>query len=367
MMQSSKNNQFTARDIERYYSGEMSAPERHALEKAALDDPFLADALEGLTFTSTVNDDLQKIKNRLLQKTGRKKIVPIQKYQWLKIAAVLLVVAGGGLLAYNILSPENKSIAQNTGKENQIVPDQNNISSPTDSIAIQKEQPKIELKKDIAVTQKKKLSKKTILPQKQFTANKEQLQQTVVTAPLRSFKPKQNVNNEFLKNLPEKTNPDSNLQTTGYKNQAASDSDAMNFVALNQKKALKNDTIKNFNVTLKTINLPQSEVVVIGNSAQKKKVGKTIITIDTLEPAEGYTNFNDYIASNLKSPEELEIKPVSGEVQLSFDVNKEGEPVNITVVKSLCHKCDEEAIRLLKEGPKWKKKKNKKGRITIKF
>ena len=66
-------------------------------------------------------------------------------------------------------------------------------------------------------------------------------------------------------------------------------------------------------------------------------------------------------------PEELKTKTVSGEVQLSFDVNKEGQPVNIKVEKSLCQKCDEEAVRLLKDGPKWKKKKNKKGKLTIKF
>jgi len=54
-------------------------------------------------------------------------------------------------------------------------------------------------------------------------------------------------------------------------------------------------------------------------------------------------------------------------VQLSFDVDKNGQPTNIAVVKSLCQKCDEEAIRILKEGPKWKKNKNKKGKITIKF
>ena len=43
-MMSSKNNGFTAGDIERYHSGKMSPEERHALEKAALDDPFLAGA-----------------------------------------------------------------------------------------------------------------------------------------------------------------------------------------------------------------------------------------------------------------------------------------------------------------------------------
>ena len=38
---------FTASDIEKYHKGQLSAKERHDLEKAALDDPFLADALEG--------------------------------------------------------------------------------------------------------------------------------------------------------------------------------------------------------------------------------------------------------------------------------------------------------------------------------
>ncbi len=38
---------FTAADIEKYHKGLLSAKERHDLEKAALDDPFLADALEG--------------------------------------------------------------------------------------------------------------------------------------------------------------------------------------------------------------------------------------------------------------------------------------------------------------------------------
>ena len=38
---------FTADDIEKYHKGVLSAKEMHDLEKAAMDDPFLADALEG--------------------------------------------------------------------------------------------------------------------------------------------------------------------------------------------------------------------------------------------------------------------------------------------------------------------------------
>jgi TonB family protein len=110
------------------------------------------------------------------------------------------------------------------------------------------------------------------------------------------------------------------------------------------------------------------EMVVIGYGTQKKSTEPyPRVVIDTLEPAEGFINFDDYIARNIKMPEEFKAKTTSGEVQLSFDVDKNGQPVNIAIVKSLCSKCDEEAIRLLKEGPKWKKKKNQKGKITIKF
>jgi hypothetical protein len=39
---------YTAGDLERYISGQMSRDEMHRLEKTALDDPFLAEALEGM-------------------------------------------------------------------------------------------------------------------------------------------------------------------------------------------------------------------------------------------------------------------------------------------------------------------------------
>ena len=43
---------YSVEDIERYLSGGMSAKEMHDMEKAALQDPFLADAIEGFGNTS---------------------------------------------------------------------------------------------------------------------------------------------------------------------------------------------------------------------------------------------------------------------------------------------------------------------------
>ena len=43
------NNHFSAEYIRKYLEGKLPADEMHALEKAALDDPFLADAIEGMS------------------------------------------------------------------------------------------------------------------------------------------------------------------------------------------------------------------------------------------------------------------------------------------------------------------------------
>ena len=90
------------------------------------------------------------------------------------------------------------------------------------------------------------------------------------------------------------------------------------------------------------------------------------IKFEELEPADGWSNYNTYLANNLNIPGDLKRKEdIKGQVQLSFEVNQQGDPINIRVEKSLCVKCDEEAIRVVKQGPKWKKKNKKAKRITI--
>ena len=119
-MMSSKNSGFTASDIERYHSGKMPARERHALEKAALDDPFLADALEGYAFTQTPVADLAAIRARLLQKQDTKKIITLyKKYRWLSAAAAFIILAGSGWLAFKTLSIEKNDYAVAPPKETQ--------------------------------------------------------------------------------------------------------------------------------------------------------------------------------------------------------------------------------------------------------
>ncbi len=96
------------------------------------------------------------------------------------------------------------------------------------------------------------------------------------------------------------------------------------------------------------------------------RVRNSTMKLEEPEPADGWSKYDTYIANNLNVPENIERqKSTGGEVELSFEVNTIGEPVNIIVEKSLCDICDKEAIRLLREGPKWKKKTKKKSKTTV--
>ena len=53
-------------DIERYSKGELSPAEMHELERKALSDPFLADALEGYAHTATPTAELDRSREVLL-------------------------------------------------------------------------------------------------------------------------------------------------------------------------------------------------------------------------------------------------------------------------------------------------------------
>ena len=109
-----------------------------------------------------------------------------------------------------------------------------------------------------------------------------------------------------------------------------------------------------------------SEIVISNKKVNSNRARNNTMVLEEPEPADGWSNFDIYLANNLKIPESFKDKQTatSGEVQLSFDVTKEGEPINIKVKKSLCETCDKEAIRLIKEGPKWKRK-TKKGKATV--
>jgi hypothetical protein len=396
-MMSSKNNGFTASDIERYHSGKMSPGEKHALEKAALDDPFLADALEGYAFTSTPAADLTKIQSRLEDKIDQKKVVPFfQRYKWLSVAALFIIIAGTGWLVYSISEKENRQpVAVQNEKESHEIQSQQTLPD-TNSNSGNISDKKINDKQEVTTSAKKEIdinkaisngrSQESIVysnsRNNQSNAHYKNESNPNSVNPLSEPQNQAERKNGRISNVqPVEINRIATTSTIQKKNDTANiaiskanlnNNTAANTPGIRVRGIEQSDSVKHLDIVLQQ--LPKDsqpaleEVVVAGYGAQKKSMDRyPKVTIDTLEPAEGYVKFDDYVISNLQMPDELNTKSIAGEVQLAFDVDQNGKPTNITVVKSLCEKCDEEAIRLLKEGPKWKKKKDKKGKITIKF
>lgn len=94
-------------DIERYLSGKMTAAEMHALEKAALSDPFLADALEGGSSLSPA-DLTQELQS--LQAAIHKRVAEEGKNNrggwWWRIAAALLLLGASSYIIYNLIGKQ---------------------------------------------------------------------------------------------------------------------------------------------------------------------------------------------------------------------------------------------------------------------
>jgi hypothetical protein len=58
---------YSAHDIERYLNRQMNAAEMHAFEKAMMDDPFLADAVDGyrsMPAAQSIQSDLAELKKK---------------------------------------------------------------------------------------------------------------------------------------------------------------------------------------------------------------------------------------------------------------------------------------------------------------
>ncbi len=391
--------------LQRYHEGKLSPAERHALEKAALEDPFLAAALEGYAFTATAGTDVAELQKRLEAKTKNSNksglLFNLNYKGWLRIAAVFIVLLGAGWGSYQLLTSEKNKLAiakdsiETTTDSTESVASK--ISTFSNSTADStKAEPTTSMANKPVETSPKKLKK---LPPATGTPSPEISEETALKAPenkptVQAFARTANADisdsNKKEAVLFQGKVVDAKGNALPFATIASKDKQLITTTDLNGSFTLPSlDT--NVMVTASAVGfqplslqltapapnvfiLPESasalnEVVVTAlGKRNKKAVQKTYLESGSLEPAEGWQRFDDYIAQNIKPPENEEQKRVSGEVILAFEVSEIGEPVNIKVVNSLCASFDAEAIRLLKSGPKWKKgKKGKKGKVKIRF
>lgn len=457
---------YTAYDIEKYHKGLLSAAEMNKLERAALEDPFLADALDGYAETPVnLSADLAELTNRLQERKEEKKIVPITGKSggagtWWRIAAMLVIFAGLGYAGYRFAFDNDKkelALEDNKATVKQapvaapaIVSDSNaqsvgSLPAEKEKVAVTDKKSGQEVQAPAVAEQEQKINALVAPPAQTADLAVKQdsiaLNEVVVTAdgtqekkamkvsntPVAEYKSisqtprqkalayKEESDNAMLRNSNQfgrqqkAHGPDAGNRANIYRGQivdaqqnpvpfanitnpvdnVGTYSDAQGRFALLSPDSVLRVQVRSLGFKDKNIALQTSaatnQVVLQDDQSisaivlNQKRLNSNLPTrqnnlvFDEPVPEAGWYNFDNYLANNIRVPENEYLKAKKqvpefvGEVQLSFEVSKHGRPINIKVEKSLCDACDKEAIRLLKEGPKWKRSsKGKKHTTSIK-
>ena len=368
MAEHSKYNKgFTAQDIERYYTGQMSSQEMHQLEKAAMEDPFLADALEGYRYTNTPVEDSKYLQTQLQSKIEGSKIITLRSFyttRFLRIAALFILLAGCGWVVYQFGFNARKNDIASVKKPS--------ISSPPPPIATDTGSTEADLKdtadKQNATAAATNTQTKTIDTDEKGTVSASTQNRHAAKLNNSRNAKKELQDDEAIQaeiSAPEKVQTE--VASASLKKDSNPDIQGYGVPRRTDTPQTVTPGKDNVIVLQRSKSAPIPEVV-LSNTKKDSSYRKPHISFEEAEPANGTAYYNDYVVNNLQMPEEELQKNSSGEVKLSFDVNDVGQAVNIKVEKSLCTECDKEAIRVLQQGPKWlKKKKDKKGKLSIRF
>ncbi len=426
-------------DIEKYIKGELTPAERNTLERKALHDPFLADALEGAEQVKA--DEFSKDVASLNEQIAGKKTVTI--WMWpARIAAGLVILLVSSYIVWMLTNPEpvqdlafeksetevapvtssdslnpatgvlssppaeqpsagpavrDKDLATRTSPsrtETSTTGSSGRVTSPqavageseiknepladaiasaeanekekvdeikvTEPVAVVKEIEKeeaISRAKAFDDTQERKTAKKkaaapAATDKSGASGLASSYTQNVIRGQVTSSEdgsPLPGVN-VILKNSTIGTSTDEkgNYQiTTNDSNPTI----VYSFIGL-QSTEVKVEDRKEVNVQMTLDDTQLSEVVVTGYGTQKEN--RTITqTVDMAHPENGNRAFKQYLENNIRYPELAKTSKVEGRVTVEFTIEPDGSLTNFTIIRGIGSGCDEELIRLVKEGPKW--------------
>ena len=420
---------YSVADIERYLNGGMSTKEMHDMERAALQDPFLADAIEG--FSEVPFEQSHRHLNEITallhgeKKDAKVVAMPAKKIQWLRVAAMIVLIAGAGTISWYILSLNDsateKNIAQVTVAEKQNTDTvlQPVLNDTTKLIAqnftVQKKSSEAYKAKDnttvapslkknelaalssvtddagknaAPVTIKDAENKAQIIPAPEpaFTiAQKPPAYKLDSISPgISSLYANNNLVNEFKGRVTDNYNQPVANAVVSTPDQRATYTDAAGNFIFKSPDSLLNVTVASLgyfsaqtklkrnaenNIAIVPDSKTLSEVVVSGYSTKNKMLRKDNSS-DSATPAGGWESFQKYVYNQLGKEQDttLTVQPYNNGVEVEFVINDDGVPYNFKVKGSYSDELTSKAIDIIKHGPKWiAARKNKKAKVTIPF
>lgn len=349
------NKPYTAEQIRTYLSGKMTDAEMRALEKAALSDPLLADAIEGYQLVNQENTytSLDELKKNIAGHTAGNSGRTRQRY--LPMAAALALICMLAATGYLLL--DNKR-----GKNTETAIAENRVSDNTPVAA------NTETNNDSAIAGNRSAETEKTIENKGTEAlvvrpaapEPITVQKDVATKATENSKSDNAVvpaeDNRQNTALAEASNPtyqaDVASGTTPSKQAATAKAEA-------PRPAEQEDQSV---VTVTTAKQRSKENAVV---VEKKQVlNAPTEAPDSAEPLIGRAAYEQYLSKSIALPQGIRNKYRGRSVILAFSIRRNGKITEIRVVESLSPECDAEAIRLLKSGPAWA---SGKGSMTVNF
>lgn len=409
---------YSHHDIKRYLQRTMSPQEMHAFEKALMDDPFLADALEGFSAgdQKLADTHLARIQQQLTGEREETKIVPlvVKKGTWWKAAAVVIMIVCGGVISYSLLNkqedrtPIAQEMTATSGDTMMLQPNQapaaqkplaksaepvENLSglqqeSAASSRAYSRAAPapsRLDNRQaDEAARVPAAASKSSTIADPVTTEAYDKIEQarSGKASPL----PVVSALNEFKGKVTGKNGePVPFASVTANETRQETTSDAKGEFMLKDPDSVVNVTVNSIGYSTATATLNQrqlnrvalekesqalSEVVIVGYGSRKKKATTGADSAAAAEPVGGWKNFSQYLNRQIDSLQTTAGKGmyVSDDVVLEFLINREGKPSQIEVPDQINKAVAGKAVEILTNGPRWKSlKKNKKVKVIIPF
>ena len=86
---------------------------------------------------------------------------------------------------------------------------------------------------------------------------------------------------------------------------------------------------------------------------EKEKTEEAVYDLIAAKPKGGMDAFYQYLYKNIRYPEHLKSREVTGKVFVKFEVSKEGKIVNVEILKGFDKTLEKEIIRVLEGAPAW--------------
>ena len=389
-----------------YIKGLRSGRKAHYIEREAMNDPFLQEALEGYeSVAGNHAKQIERLKTRTIKRVKPPKIAHLNIQNW-SIAATILLCISIGIVGYLLVNEQNTMKLENMQAE---VREQSIPKEEIPEMSSQNENKSQEIiqtspKESIAaLTPPVIVADEVEVVESEMSISVEDIVESMIESDeevAESAEIMKSEVSESMIDLPLKTQAEAEPEAVAVIVEADKVSDSQTSDKLITGKVVDADgeslhgvsirvagtdqgtvtdvdgkfnlrSSTNSQLTLdyigfETLKIPAdtgamliamtentmelSEVVVAGSSRRSRKESTVTKQETTPVPIIGMNEYRQYLRENAASSKNQQCR---GVVELRFYVDENGRPKDIIVSKNLCETADNEAIRLINEGCNW--------------